>query len=264
MRTLDLAGKRFGRLLVLRRGENCGSGKRRWFCQCDCGSSEKLITGGNLQSGTSTSCGCLRKERARATLTSHGHTRGKKVSPTYNTWRAMISRCQNPNDKSYAYYGGRGVVVCSRWQSFEAFFEDMGERPDMHEIDRQDNAGAYEPGNCHWVTKSQNGRNRRTNREIDTPTGRILLCEASELSGIKVATLLQRADRGWPAERMFDAERKLDRLDERVIPTPEGPMRMADASRRFGIKVPTISTRIMAGWPEERWLEPPRRRNKKG
>lgn len=264
MAALNLVGQRFGLLVVLQRGENSNSGKTRWICQCDCGSKPRLVTGSNLRSGISTSCGCVRKERALVAATSHGHTRGRRISPTYNTWRAMMSRCQNPNDKSYPYYGGRGVSVCARWQSFEAFFEDMGERPEKAEIDRQDNFGDYEPGNCRWVTKSQNGRNRRTNREIDTPVGRILLCEAAELSGIKAATLLQRADRGWPAERMFDAERKLDRLDERVIPTPEGPMRMADASRRFGIKVPTISTRIMAGWPEDRWLEPPRRRNKKG
>lgn len=263
MKVLELVGKRYGRLLVLRKGDNSPSGKSRWYCKCDCGSDECLITGGNLQSGTSTSCGCLRKERATAANVTHGHTRGRKISPTYNTWRGMISRCQNANDKSYDYYGGRGVTVCDRWQSFEAFFEDMGERPALHEIDRKDNDGPYELGNCHWVTHSQNGRNRRTNRVIETPEGPMLLCEASELSGINQVTLLQRADRNWSAESMFETERKLDRVEQRIINTPDGPLRMAEASRRYGIKIPTISTRIMAGWPEERWLEPPRRRNKK-
>lgn len=259
MAALNLTGRRFGRLVALERGENSKAGKSRWLCQCDCGSAPTLVIGGNLQSGISTSCGCVRKERALAATMSHGHTRGRKISPSYNTWRGMISRCGNPSDKSYPYYGGRGVTVCDRWQSFESFLEDMGDRPAGSEIDRKDNSGPYEKENCHWVTRQQNGRNRRSNRIISTPSGDMLLCEAAELSGINSATLLQRADRGWPAEKMFDKERRLHRQKERVIQTPHGPMRMADAAAKYGLKVSTISWRIMAGWPENRWLDAPSR-----
>ncbi len=80
----------------------------------------------------------------------------------YMTWRAMKYRCSNPNDTKYAYYGGRGIRVCKRWMKFANFLADMGERPPGHSIDRIDGTKGYEPGNCRWVTKTEQNRNRRT------------------------------------------------------------------------------------------------------
>lgn len=78
----------------------------------------------------------------------------------YNAWRTMRARCSNPTHENYRYYGGRGVRVCARWESFENFLADMGERPEGKEIDRINNNGHYEPGNCRWVTHAENVRNR--------------------------------------------------------------------------------------------------------
>lgn len=89
---------------------------------------------------------------------SHGMTK----TPEYRAWASMRQRCANPKSARYDNYGGRGISVCDRWQSFEAFFADMGPRPTSeHSIDRIDNDGNYEPGNCHWATRSEQQQNKR-------------------------------------------------------------------------------------------------------
>lgn len=97
-------------------------------------------------------------------MSKHGHCNGGIASITYRSWRSMKARCSNRKLKSFKDYGGRGIIVCPRWNlSFEAFLLDMGERPSLqHSIDRfPDNDGNYEAGNCRWATKSQQQQNRR-------------------------------------------------------------------------------------------------------
>lgn len=92
----------------------------------------------------------------------HGHTQqGSKVSPTYSTWRATLSRCNNTKHREYRHYGAKGIVVCVRWHVFDNFLADMGERPTGTSLDRFPNRnGNYEPGNCRWATATEQQRNR--------------------------------------------------------------------------------------------------------
>lgn len=163
---IDLAGMQFGNLRVLgEAGRSLHQGEVLWKCACSCGK-ETVVRGQLLRSGGTKSCGCLRGEAAAVSSATHGHTRNYRSSPTYKTWCSMLYRCQDPNYRQAEYYAGRGIRVCDRWQVFENFLADMGERPEGKTLDRfPDNNGNYEPGNCRWATAKQQVANRRPQSE---------------------------------------------------------------------------------------------------
>jgi hypothetical protein len=150
----------------------------------------------SLRSGASASCGCLNRE----VTTARNLTHGKSKTPVHNRWLMMLSRCRNPRDADFCHYGGRGIRVCDRWAaSFEAFLADMGEPPAPRmEIDRIDNDGAYEPGNCRWATHKENLRHTRRSRFLEHDGLRLTVSQWAERLGIGEATIRTRIDRyGW-------------------------------------------------------------------
>lgn len=178
----DVTGQRFGALTCLKFVGRSIDGAVKWLCHCDCGKDGVYFLN-NLKRGHTVSCGCFRQEisveRGRALglkakghkySIRHGHSRTSegKNSPTYLSWKGMISRTTNPNVHNFNNYGGRGISVCDRWRnSFENFLEDMGERPPGHTLDRVNNNGNYEPGNCRWATWKEQAINRRSKRKVE-------------------------------------------------------------------------------------------------
>lgn len=125
--------------------------------------------------------------------TKHGLHRSRE----YGIWRGMRERCGNPRRPEYPNYGGRGIRVCDRWQEFAAFYEDMGPCPPGYSIDRIDNDGNYEPGNCRWASRVEQQRNRSDNALLTIDGVTATLAEWSERSGLRHATLDARLRRGW-------------------------------------------------------------------
>ena len=188
-KALELTGRRFGKLRVISKCEDRIDGYVMWNIQCDCGTHKKMrssnITRGNHDTK---SCGCMRGENLK--------THGLGFPEGYNSWSGMIQRCNDPKSHIYKDYGARGITVCDRWLSYENFFEDMGVRPFNTSIERVDNFLGYNPGNCIWATKTEQGRNKRNNVFVEYKGETMVLSEACELSGVKYGTAHSRIQRG--------------------------------------------------------------------
>ncbi len=190
-----MTGRRFGFLVVTGRAPNDACGAVRWFVSCDCGT-EKSVQGAALRSGVTISCGPSHSK------VRHGHARDHAQTPEYVSWQSMIRRCYNPEVGQYPRYGGRGIRVCARWLvSFESFLADMGERPANKTLDRIDNDGDYEPGNCRWATEKEQSRNRSTSKRVVVDGVSMSLAECAEKFGISRHLLWGRLKRGWAVER---------------------------------------------------------------
>lgn len=188
---------RFGFLVIEKR-----LGRKVW-CRCDCGT-EKVLKLGNLISKSTVSCGCY----AKVKNLKHGLARRGKIHPDYGIWTHMVGRCCNETDTDYASYGGRGITICPRWrESFANFLEDMGPRPRGKELDRINNNGNYEPGNCRWATRSQQNRNTRRTNNI-TYNGEIrCLTEWASIVGVDRETLRYRIKK-WGLDRAMTTPRR--------------------------------------------------------
>lgn len=191
--TIDLTGKRFGRLLVLGRDETkAKDGHGRWMCQCDCGNTVS-VRSNNLASGHTKSCGCYKLMRT----TKHGQSKSR----LYNIFNKMVSRCYDEKFKQYNDYGGRGIRVCDEWlYSFQSFYEwaIANGYSDELTIDRINVNGDYAPNNCRWSTRKVQSNNTRRNVYYTYNRKTKTIAEWSAVTGINYNTLRARLQRyGW-------------------------------------------------------------------
>lgn len=185
-------GKRYGVLTAL-----LDVGTRRksrwWGCQCDCGSTIIVKSADLGPSRVKRSCGCL-----NTTIGEKTRIHGLSQHPAHNVWSAMLNRCYREKDKGYKNYGARGIMVCERWRnSFASFWEDM--EPTYERgltIERRNNDGNYEPGNCYWASRVTQNQNRRTSRMISTPWGMLCLAEAARRFGVSKGVLSRQLEKG--------------------------------------------------------------------
>lgn len=162
---IDLEGKRYGKLMVVKRMANRDKAVTVWECKCDCGNTT-IVTSANLRSGRTKSCGCLRGIVSKQKATTHGMSKSK----LYYIWSDIKQRCYQKNNPAFKFYGGRGIKMCNEWfKSYERFMK-WAEINGYHEgltIERIDVNGDYCPDNCKWIQLSEQAQNRRSNILID-------------------------------------------------------------------------------------------------
>ncbi len=188
-------GAVFSRLTVLSLID--GPGRTRVSARCECGA-ERICRADHLLSGRSKSCGCLSREAVSARQSTHRLSKSRE----YKIWGGMVQRCTNPKVPHFERHGGRGIRVCDRWREFENFLADMGTRPSpRHSIERTNNDGNYEPGNCVWATAAQQAMNKTTTRLVTINGETNPLSEWRTRIGLSSSAFHSRIKLGWTVER---------------------------------------------------------------
>lgn len=242
----DLQGLEFGKWQVIAIGAcsvASNSAASRWLCRCDCGT-ERLVLAQNLLSKKSQSCGrCVATRRALDVKHPAEVLWIKRHKPTYGSWEKMKYRCCNPAYEKYHRYGGRGIVVCSRWMySFENFLADMGERPEGKTLDRIDVNGNYEPNNCRWATVAEQNRNTSKTVRVTFMGQDMVLQDLAVQEGVGWKSVKLRIDKGHSVEEAVALSRvisaygtdKIRKGDKYGFLTAHKPARdLADKRKRF-------------------------------
>lgn len=242
-----MIGRTFGRLTVLSQLTQASVRRAKWSCVCTCGVVHEAL-GSNLLCGYTKSCGCLRRELASISRSTHGR---RRTSPIYGIWAGIKKRCTNPKDKFYHCYGGRGIKRCSRWDSFAAFELDMlpTYSPGMT-LERKNVHGDYCPDNCLWIPMSSQSKNCVRTVRIQTPDGEMCAKDAVRRYGtVSYECLRGRLKLGWdPWVAVTTPAGVLGSNVVRVL-TPDGVTPLAHALKKFGVvRHAVASVRIGDGW----------------
>jgi len=194
---INLTGKKFARLHVLRPTHRINK-HIQWECRCECGNLTS-VGSQDLREGHIKSCGCFKRD------TPNRKTHGASKTTTYNSFISMHQRCGSWGNCQDPDYISRGISVCERWREFAVFLADMGKKPSPeHSIDRIDNDGDYCPENCRWATRTEQARNRRSNRFIAHNGETLCIADWADKLGISRRTLNTRLNRGWSESKTLD------------------------------------------------------------
>ena len=205
---VDLTGKKFGRLTVIKRSnKKSKNGSVLWECKCECGN-QSCVSSQSLKSGRTVSCGCYGKEiRKQGTIKANKERakHGMYGTRFYRKWDGMKGRCNRENHSNYEAYGGRGIQVCDKWNTFEGFYEDMYESyiehcklygEDNTTIERIDVDGNYCKENCTWATWKEQYKNKQDTIHVVYEGEETTLIELREKYGVSKSALWGRYNRG--------------------------------------------------------------------
>lgn len=203
-------GLGFGRLLVLGWSGKTKRNHQLWLCVCRCGNFTRVEMH-DLTIGKVKSCGCLKREVQLFGSITHGATvdRNSDLGRTFGIWVDMRQRCGNPTDPAFKHYGGRGISVCSEWETFEQFVRDMGTCPKGYSIERQDVNLGYSKNNCYWLPRSKQNMNKTNTIRVryqDQEWCFKRLCEHLQKPYLK--TYKRYVMRGWDLARALDLDQK--------------------------------------------------------
>ncbi len=177
--------------------------------------------------------------------TKHGMYRTR----VYRIWAGMKQRCENPNNTAYHRYGGRGIKVCDRWQDFDNFLSDMGDPYDWQSLDRLDNDGDYEPGNCRWATTQEQQNNLRSNRLFTHDGKTQTLAQWARDLGIAYHVLKYRLNNGWEPPELFTIENLQGKTVKHTVEYGGEMVTLKQASERSGVPMQTLYWRMRVGRP---------------
>lgn len=243
-------GDTFGRWTIIGDGIKRQNGHLYYPCQCSCEKHTlKSVDIHRILNHSSMSCGCLRTEMLKERFKKHGDTKTR----LYHIWLGMKSRCNNPNNKRYSRYGGRGINVCCEWNndfaSFKKWAYENGFDEDKknYSIDRIDNDKGYSPDNCRWATSREQCNNRSSNIIIEYNGEKKTATEWAIVFGVKSHTLIKRYKEGRPLEEVFSKNLKVLNI------TYNGETHtLPEWSKITGIKKTTLWARYDKGEPLER------------
>ena len=255
----DLTGKRFCRWFVEGRAPNDIHRHSMWYCVCDCGT-RRIVSGINLRSGDSKSCGCLNNER-RYERVKHGGS-GTRL---YHIWKNIKSRCYNVNSPRYSEYGGRVILMCDEWKNDFSLFRDWAINNGYNDsltIDRIDNNGCYSPDNCRCVNNTIQQNNKRNNHLITFNGKTQTMSQWSKELGIDAKIISHRLNEyHWDIERALSTPPDIT-LNYRLITYNGETKSLSEWARCLGFNMYTLWSRIVRkGWPIEKAFTTPVRKS---
>lgn len=204
---IDIAGQKIFHLTAL-----IYIGGSKWLCLCDCAAGRAIVVStGHLLSGHTKSCGCRKHRVNRIRFRTHGWSK----EPEYKAWSRMLMRCHCIQNPDYPRYGGRGIIVYSKWaKDFRTFLRDVGPRPSpRHSLDRIDNDGNYEPSNTRWATPEEQVRNTSHNKFWELDGKRMIHVDwARSLGFTRSTSITRRLNRGWNLREALTAPRGGNRI----------------------------------------------------
>ncbi len=233
----SLVGKKFSSLEVLS-FEYMKNRGAYFLCKCDCGVL-CIKLGTTIKSNTTKSCGCVGKETQRVAVTKHGGSKGK----LFFCLQAIKRRCFNAKNRSYRRYGGRGISVCDDWlvyENFESWALSNGYKEGLS-IDRINNDGNYEPGNCRWTTSKVQGNNKESCVYLTYNGEKLTIAQWAEKTNISWSTIKRRLKSGWPVNDILTT-RTTHETSSLNYKGEIFPLHIL--AKRFGIKRETLWARI--------------------